>query len=76
MKKRIFVLFCSVAAIATVSYMNVGQDSTQSYLLLENVEALAQSEGSRDLCIGTGSVYCADGTKAVAVYTRSIKPLW
>ena len=69
MKKKMFVLFCSVATITTVSYMNVGKDSAQSYLLLENVEALAQSEGGAIYCSAYGSIECINGIKVAYVYT-------
>lgn len=76
MKKNKVVLaitfFCVVAFVAT---LNIKNNVQMSNLMLNNVEALASSEGSSGeggpskwLCYRDGTVDCPDGSKAEIVY--------
>ncbi len=56
--KKILV-FMGVVAIAMGGYVYKKQSSARiSSLLLENIEALADTETTNIICLGTGSVDC------------------
>jgi hypothetical protein len=61
MKKKILILLSATACLTFVSLFFLTKESGLKDLVdvLENVEALAEGEGSGGMyCIGTGSIVC------------------
>lgn len=72
-RSKIILALASFGVIVFVTTLNVTRNNQISNLILNNVEALANSEGSggeemaKYYCYRSGSVDCPDGTKAEIV---------
>lgn len=77
MKLRFYCTICvSIVSIWGISNTNSNfpKNQVESFLQIENVEALASNEGVAKYCVGSGSVDC-NGYKAEIVYTLFNLPL-
>lgn len=57
MKTKLKII-SAIIFICVLGYLQQKQKATQNDILLLNVEALAQNEGSNARCAGRGSVNC------------------
>jgi len=69
MRKKTFVLCCCVVTLLSVLHVRSIKEPNQPCLLLDNVEALAQSEFGGKICYGHGSLSCTANIKVALIYS-------
>lgn len=73
MIKKILLFIGLVLGVIIITFNRANDTSGMSSLALENIEALAQNEGSQFVCIGEGCVTCpVSSVKVLWVGQRSI----